>query len=476
MYLFIPALRVLAIIMVTMGLLVIIPAMELSSNSFIFAEFGLLLIGIGIGITLSFRGKLKHINSRQMFLITVSNWVGVALISSIPFYLSNQDISFTDAIFESVSGITTTGSTVLTGLDGMPRDILLWRSITQWIGGIGIIAMAVAVLPFLRIGGMRLFRTESSDWSEKSIPQTRKFLIYLVTSYILLSVLCILAYRISGMDWFDAVNHAMTTISTGGYSTHDASMGHFENLRVHWVSTIFMILGSVPFVIYVQLLSHRHIRIDQQVRAFLAILATASFVLGIYLYLVKDIDLLTAFTLSSMNVTSIVTTTGFASDDYANWGGVALVVFFFLTFIGGCSGSTSGGIKVFRFQIFYLILREQMIRSVHPNAVINLQYNKNVLSKDVIDSSISFIFMLMISISILTLALSLAGLDLVTSLTGTVTALMNVGPGFGEIIGPAGNFSSLPDAAKWILCLAMLLGRLEFLTIVILFSPVFWKG
>jgi len=476
MYLFIPALRVLAIIMVTMGLLVIIPAMELSSNSFIFAEFGLLLIGIGIGITLSFRGKLKHINSRQMFLITVSNWVGVALISSIPFYLSNQNISFTDAIFESVSGITTTGSTVLTGLDGMPRDILLWRSITQWIGGIGIIAMAVAVLPFLRIGGMRLFRTESSDWSEKSIPQTRKFLIYLVTSYILLSVLCILAYWLSGMDWFDAVNHAMTTISTGGYSTHDASMGHFENLRIHWVSTIFMILGSVPFVIYVQLLSHRHIRIDQQVRAFLAILATASFVLGIYLYVVKDIDLLTAFTLSSMNVTSIVTTTGFASDDYANWGGVALVVFFFLTFIGGCSGSTSGGIKVFRFQIFYLILREQMIRSVHPNAVINLQYNKNVLSKDVIDSSISFIFMLMISISILTLALSLAGLDLVTSLTGTVTALMNVGPGFGEIIGPSGNFSSLPDAAKWILCLAMLLGRLEFLTIVILFSPVFWKG
>jgi len=449
---------------------------ELSSNSFIFAEFGLLLIGIGIGITLSFRGKLKHINSRQMFLITVSNWVGVALISSIPFYLSNQNISFTDAIFESVSGITTTGSTVLTGLDGMPRDILLWRSITQWIGGIGIIAMAVAVLPFLRIGGMRLFRTESSDWSEKSIPQTRKFLIYLVTSYILLSVLCILAYWLSGMDWFDAVNHAMTTISTGGYSTHDASMGHFENLRIHWVSTIFMILGSVPFVIYVQLLSHRHIRIDQQVRAFLAILATASFVLGIYLYVVKDIDLLTAFTLSSMNVTSIVTTTGFASDDYANWGGVALVVFFFLTFIGGCSGSTSGGIKVFRFQIFYLILREQMIRSVHPNAVINLQYNKNVLSKDVIDSSISFIFMLMISISILTLALSLAGLDLVTSLTGTVTALMNVGPGFGEIIGPSGNFSSLPDAAKWILCLAMLLGRLEFLTIVILFSPVFWKG
>lgn len=462
--------------MIMMGLLVMIPVMEFSSNSFVFEDFGLVLIFIGLGITLTFRSKIRHVNSRQMFIITVVNWLGVSIISSIPFVLSNQDISFTDAVFESVSGITTTGSTVLSGLDDMPRDILLWRSITQWIGGIGIIGMAVAVLPFLRVGGMRLFRTESSDWSEKSIPQTQKFLLYLVASYLMLTILCIVAYRLSGMGWFDAVNHAMTTISTGGYSTYDSSLGHFDSLLVHWVATVFMILGSVPFIIYVQYISHRHIRIDQQVKAFLAILFGASFTLGCYLYVIRDMDLISAFTTSSLHVTSIVTTTGFASDDYTGWGEVAICIFFFLTFVGGCSGSTSGGIKVFRFQIFYLILREQIIRSIHPNAVINLQYNKKVVNKDVIDSSISFIFMLMISIALLTLALSFVGLDLVTSLTGSVTALMNVGPGFGEVIGPAGNFSSLPDAAKWILCIGMLLGRLEFLTIVILFSPMFWKG
>ncbi len=459
-----------------LSLLLLLPVMEWSDNKMVFASYSLILLIIGLTIALGLRKKIEHINSRQMFIITVANWFGISILASIPYIFSSLHLSVSDAVFESISGITTTGSTVITGLDSLPEDILLWRSITQWIGGVGIIGMAVVILPFLKVGGMRLFRTESSDWSDKEMPQTQKFLSYLVTSYVILTALCAVAYDASGMTAFEAVNHAMTTISTGGYSTSDLSLGHYKNHTIHWIAVVFMILGSVPFVIYVQLISNRRITIDQQVKAFLLIILASSLVLASYLYIVNDMDFMSAATQAALNVTSIVTTTGFVGDNYATWGNVALCLFFFLTFIGGCSGSTSGGIKVFRFQMFFLILREQIIKSVHPRAVVNLQYNKKDMNKDVIDSSISFMFMIMVSISVLTLLLSFTGLDLITSLTGSITALMNVGPGMGDIIGPAGNFHSLPDSAKWILCVGMLLGRLELLTIVVLFSPVFWRG
>lgn len=476
MSLFLPALRVMGVMLKILSLLLMLPVIKWSDNKAMFASYSMFLLVIGLAIAFGVRRKIEHINSRQMFIITVANWLGISILASIPYILSNLHLSVSDAVFESISGITTTGSTVLTGLDRLPEDILLWRSITQWVGGVGIIGMAVVILPFLKVGGMRLFRTESSDWSDKEMPQTQKFLSYLVSSYVILTVLCAFAYAISGMTVFEAVNHAMTTISTGGYSTSDLSLGHYKNHAIHWIAVVFMILGSIPFVIYVQLISHRRITVDQQVKAFFLILFASSAVLASYLYIVNDMDLTSAVTQATLNVTSIVTTTGFVGDNYAAWGDVSLCIFFFLTFIGGCSGSTSGGVKVFRFQMFFLILREQIIKSVHPRAIVNLQYNKKDMSKDVIDSSISFIFMIMVSIFILTLLLSFTGLDLVTSLTGSITALMNVGPGMGDIIGPAGNFHSLPDSAKWILCMGMLLGRLELLTIVVLFSPVFWRG
>lgn len=480
--LFRPAFAVLGGMLLILSLLMLLPAaLALADRG---PDWRAFLIGSGItaaaGIVLLIpnRNSLEHLTSQRMFLVTFANWVGVPLFATLPFTLSNLGISMTDAVFESVSGVTTTGSTILTGLDSMPHDILLWRSMIQWVGGIGFIGMAVAVLPFLRVGGMRLFQTESSDWSEKAVPRARTLFRSLTVTYLVLSMLCALAYWAGGMNGFEAVNHAMTTISTGGYSTSDASIGHFPGKWMQWSACLFMVLGSLPFVLYIKVVSQRRVSalFDSQVNAFLAVVTLSGTLLAVYLHFYGNMKLWDALTLSFVNISSVITTTGFVSTDYSLWGAPAIVLFFFITFIGGCSGSTTGGIKVFRFQLFFLILYDQFVKSIHPQAVTTLRYNNRKVNEDVVSSSIAFMFMAMGSFALLAFILGLTGLDLVTSLTGSLTALMNVGPGLGDIIGPAGNFQSLSSAAKWALCAGMLLGRLEFLSLFILFTRMFWRG
>jgi trk system potassium uptake protein TrkH len=304
--------------------------------------------------------------------------------------------------------------------------------------------------------------------------------VSLVVTYLLLSLLCMSAYALAGMGWFDAINHGMTTIATGGYSTSDASLGHFAGNRwIQWVAVLFMIIGAMPFVLYIRAAAELRLSSvlhDSQVKAFLVLVLLISYGLGVYIAWGRDIPLIDALTLSFLNVVSVITTTGYASDDYGLWGASVVVIFFFITFVGGCSGSTSGGIKIFRFQIFFLILYDQLMKSIHPRAVTSLRYNNRKLNEDVISSSIAFMFVAMAVFCVLALVLGACGLDIVTSLSGALTAIMNVGPGLGDIIGPAGNFQSLPATAKWALCLGMLMGRLEFLTVIILFSRLFWRG
>ncbi len=446
-------------------------------DSMAFLTSSLVTAVVGFVLFYFNRHTLQHLTTRKMFMITAVNWISVAAFAGIPFHLSKLHMSITNAVFESVSGITTTGSTVLTGLDSLPRDILLWRSITQWLGGIGIIAMAVTILPFLRVGGMRLFKTESSDWSDKATPQIRVQLQYLSMVYIFLTCVCLLYYWAFGMPVFEAVNHAMTTISTGGYSTSDNSIGNFQSHAILWGTVVFMALGGLPFTIYVHFLINRRFSFtgDSQVKAYILLLIIAGTFMSLYLYDTGIMTLDDALIQGFLNTTSIMTTTGYVSTDYGKWGGGALAVFFFLTFVGGCSGSTSGGIKIFRFQLFWLYLREQLVRSVHPNAIISMEYNNRIVTKDVISSSISFMYMAMWSYAMLTIILSLSGLDLITSITGAMTALMNVGPGLGDIIGPSGSFQTLPDFTKWVLCFGMLLGRLEYLALYILFTPHYWR-
>ena len=430
---------------------------------------GSVLIGMGYRD----RGELRP---RDMYLLTGTSWIVVCIFAALPMVII-QEISYTDAFFETMSGITTTGSTVLVGLDHAPAGLLIWRSMLHWLGGIGFIGMAVAILPLLRIGGMRLFQTESSDWGDKVLPRSHMIAKYILGLYSLLTLLAFLAYWAAGMQPFDAINHAMATISTGGFSTSDSSLANWQQPAVHWVAVVFMILGSLPFTLLVAAGrgNYRALMKDQQVRGFCAFLLVTWVLLALWLTLHSEHAWWDALRIVAVNVTSVVTTTGFALGDYTTWGGFAILVFFYLTFVGGCSGSTAGGLKIFRFQVAYVLLKANLTLMIHPRAVITQQYNRHPLDEDIIRSLITFSFFFTITIGAIALGLGLLGLDWVTALTGAATAVCNVGPGLGPVIGPAGNFSSLPDAAKWLLTLGMLLGRLEILTLLVPLTRAFWR-
>lgn len=433
-------------------------------------------LGVGLFLVLLPRPHHVHLRPRDMYLLTTLSWLIVCCFSALPMVLI-QEISYADAFFETMSGITTTGASVLTGLDQASPGLLIWRSLLHWLGGIGFIGMAVAVLPLLRVGGMRLFQTESSDWSEKVMPRTHMVAKYILYIYILFTLIATCAFYWAGMSAFDAINHAMSAVSTGGFSTSDTSMAHFP-VETHWVAIVFMILGSLPFTLYVATLRGNYVALfkDEQVRGFLIMLALISAVLSLWYWLhTQDVSPLDAVRVATFNVISIVSTTGFAMGDYSLWGDFAVMLFFYLTFMGGCSGSTSGGLKIFRFQVAYALLRANLRQLIHPRAVIRQHYNGHPLDEDIVRSILTFSFFFTITIAVLALCLAFIGLDFVTALTGAATAVCNVGPGLGSIIGPSGNFAPLPDSAKYLLGIGMLLGRLEIITVLVLLTRTFWK-
>ncbi|MBK8972624.1 MAG: TrkH family potassium uptake protein [Hahellaceae bacterium] len=482
MYLFVPLFNVLSIALALLALSMLTPlALILAGETIEYMVFIQSATATAVG-SLFFRalgrGYRRRLIQRQLFLITAGSWLVAPFFAMLPFLLIEKPLSLADAFFETVSGITTTGATVITGLDQLTPDILLYRSILQWFGGVGIIGMAIAILPSLKTGGMKLFRTESSDWSEKATARTNNLLNGIMAAYITLTILCFICYRLAGMDLFNAINHALTTVATGGFSTSDQSFAQFESHALHWIAIFFMIAGSIPFFLYVQAWHVRSARVfsNVQVLGLLAITAGVTLILAIDLAATENKGLLEALTLSAFNVTSVISTTGYASADYMQWGNATVVTFFFLMFIGGCSGSTSGGVKVFRCQLFFVQLKKQLIKSIHPNAVIASKYGGRMVSEDIMQSCIAFIFLVMTSLIVVTFLLSLTGLDFMTSATGASSALMNVGPGLGHIIGPAGSFKPLSDVAKWLLSFSMILGRLEFIAIVILFTRTFWRG
>ncbi len=430
----------------------------------------------GLTLILIFRSSTISLATRQLYLLTTFSWILLSLAGSLPLIFAHHPLSLVDAVFESVSGITTTGSTVMSHLQTLPPSILLWRSLLQWIGGLGVIGMAVSILPFLQIGGMKLFQTESSDWSEKSLPKFHGLARALLVSYLLITLLCAVSYWMGGMSIFDAINHAMTTVSTGGYATDDRSMARFGP-AILWISVLFMIAGALPLTFFIRYFTARsiHYQVDQQVMGFLLITASLILLMTLQLMSVNTLPPFEALTQAAFNITSVITTTGYASSDYTNWGQFSIALFFIVTFIGGCSGSTSGGMKVFRFQLSFLFLLNQLKKQVHPHGIFLIKYNGKRIEDDITASAIAFSFMFFIALAITTLLLTAFGVDFITSFTGSVTALTNVGPGLGDIIGPAGNFAPLPDFAKWTLSFAMILGRLELLSVIVLFSTVFWK-
>jgi trk system potassium uptake protein TrkH len=431
----------------------------------------------GVLLMLANHTSWGALNLRQTFLMTGLAWIIVCAFASIPFMTSGLGLSPADAYFEAMSALTTTGSTVISGLDHLPPGMLLWRSLLQWLGGVGIIGMGIAILPFLRVGGMQLFQSESSDRSDKVAPRASDLVASVAWVYMTLTVACTVALAFAGMSVFDAVNHAMTAVSTGGFSTRDASITAWESPLIEWVLVVFMMLGGMPFVRFIGLMrkTAKPFWADTQVLWYIGFLVAVSVGLAIWLSLTQEVHWLDAIRLTAFNVVSIVTTTGYASADYSLWGPMAEIGFFMLTFVGGCTGSTAGGLKIFRFEILFIVLHMLQRRLYSPNLVIPLTYNGRPFSTDIMISVMSFGFVYMATVFVLALLLGFMGSDIITALSGAATAVSNVGPGLGPVIGPTGNFATLPDGAKWLLAFGMLLGRLEFFTVLVILSPTFWR-
>ena len=436
---------------------------------------------IGTALVLTNRGTFSGgITTRQGFLLTTIAWLVTSVFAAIPFMLCELEMTVADSIFEAVSGITTTGATVIIGLDFAPPGLLLWRAILQWLGGIGIIVMGIAILPMLNIGGMQLFRTENSDRSDKILPRTAQIASNIGLVYVGLSGLCALFYFLSGMNWFDAVAHSMTTISTGGLSTRDSSIGGFGSMGIEWTAILFMMLSGRPFVLYIQAVrgNRQPLLQDVQARWYLCIVAIGTIALTSEHIIVSGTYPSVEETVrhSVFATITVMTGTGYSSDDYNQWGTLAVATIFFFSCLGGCTGSTTGGIKIFRIVILYQVARVQVMRLFQPSGVFRVLYNHRPIGEEMTTSVLAFIFLFGLTFALVALALSVTGLSFVTAMSGSIAALANVGPGLGPVIGPAGNYQPVPDAAKWVLSFAMLFGRLELFTILVLFVPAFWRN
>jgi len=469
----------LGILQIILGIFMLIPIFV----QFFFKEidssfFGASIITIIFG-TLFFLSNLDHdkkLSLQQAFLLTALSWLSIAIFGSLPLIFSEVNFSFTNAFFESMSGITTTGSTIIPNLEEMPKAILLWRAILQWLGGIGIIVMAITLMPIMNVGGMQLFKISNSDSSEKILPKSKEIALRLIYIYSGLTTLCAISYKILGMDTFDSITHSMTTIATGGFSNYNDSIGFFNSFSIEISAMIFIILGSLPFIAYIKFLNgdRKIFFSDIQIRTFLKIILISILILSIYLFFDKSSELNLRTVL--FNVISILTGTGYVNAQFDNWGGFPLIIFIGLMFIGGCAGSTTCGIKIFRFQILYSFVLNQLKKIIYPKGVFVLKYNQSPVDDKFTASIISFIYMYLVIFFTITALLSLTGLDFITSISGAATSISNVGPGLGSTIGPNGNFSSLPDISKWILSFGMILGRLELFAILVLFLPSFWRN
>ena len=456
---------------------VVIDAMAGNPDWKVFAGSACVTLFVGITLILTNRiGKVRF-TVRQAFVLTTFSWLVMACFAALPFVFADLNLSYTDAFFEAMSGITTTGSTVISGLDKVAPGILFWRAILQWLGGIGIIVMAVAVLPMLQVGGMQLFRMESSDRSEKVLPRVAQIASAIGIIYVVISMICATAYWLAGMTAFEAIAHAMTTIATGGFSTSDGSLGYFQSAAIDWIAVFFMIVGSLPFVLYLQLIRGNAgaLLSDSQIRWFLIITAVSVSLVVAWQTLNNSMELGEALRYVAFNVVSIMTGTGYSTTDFSLWGGFAVVVFFFVMFVGGCAGSTTCGLKVFRLQVLYATTIAQVGKLRQPHGVFIPHFNRKPIPEAVSESVMSFFFFYVLTFTLLALGLGAVGLDFLTSISGAATAIANVGPGLGTTIGPGGTFATLPDEAKWMLSFGMLLGRLELFTVLVLFMPSFWR-
>ena len=471
---------IIGVLQIILGIFMAIPIF----SQFIFSEIdssfitsSAITLVFGVLFVLSNLDYEKKINLKQAFLLTTLSWLTIAIFGSLPFYFSDLNISFTDSFFESMSGLTTTGSTIISNLELAPKSVLLWRALLQWLGGIGIIVMAITLMPIMNIGGMLLFKVLNTDSSEEILPSSKEISLKLILIYFVLTFLCALAYKIFGMGFFDSLTHSMTTIATGGFSNYNESIGHFNNVKIEITAMLFIILGSLPFIAYIKFLNgNRKVFLnDSQIKTFIKLIIFSILILFFYLFIKIEDFSLSDFRYISFNSISILTGTGYVTGKFDQWGSFSLFFFLILMFIGGCAGSTTCGVKIFRIQILYKFIINQLKKIIFPRGIFVIKYENNNVNDKFLASIISFIYLYILLFFLITALLSLSGLDFITSISGAATSISNVGPGLGSVIGSSGNFSTLPDFSKWILSAGMLLGRLELFAILVLFLPSFWK-
>ena len=444
----------------------------------VFAFSGFMVGGLSLMTALATRGAPPVFTKRLGFLLVNLLWAVFSLVGAVPIFLSGQNLTFAQALFECISGITTTGSTVLVGLDTMPPGLLMWRSLLAWLGGIGIVALGLFVLPFLRVGGMSFFKMESSDTNDKPFARLASFTRAFVAVYIAITLSCAIAYDFAGMSHFDAINHAFTTVATAGFSTHDASFGFFLNNSLLWISSFFMLISSLPFSILIVFIVRGRLDTlrDPQIIVFIGYVAAFSVAVAVYNHLANDVNFATALTHSVFNFASLLSTTVYSSEDYALWGPFVVLCAFFATFMGGCAGSTAGGVKAYRFVILANVISVGLKKLIYPNAVYSVRYGKVTVDAETQRNVFLFFAAFVFLWAFGSLGMGALGYDVETSISAVITALSNVGPGIGPIIGPAGNFSALGDPALCLLSLMMLLGRLEILSVLVIMMPMFWRS
>ncbi len=476
-----PVINLIGLLLCTLSIFMLFPGLidlilgDEDWAAFLVSSF--ITLFVGAGLYLSSRGnKSEHLELRQAFLLTNSAWISISIFGSLPFLFSNLNLSIIDALFESTSGITTTGATIIENLESVSHGILFWRALLQWLGGIGIIVMAIAILPMLSIGGMQLFKTESYETPDKIIPRAAIFASGISVVYILLTGIWALMLWIAGMPSFDSIAHAMTTLATGGYSTKSSSLAAFDSINIEIIIICGMIVGSLPFVHYLSILKSgwKNLINDDQVKWFLLILIFVVFMVTFNLYL-NGQNFLDSLRISFFNVVSVITGTGFGTDDFSDWGGFATTLFLILMFMGGCAGSTTCGLRMARIQVLVANAKTQITKLLVPHAVVVPYYNKKPIPEAVTESVMGFFFLYILVFIIISCLLGSLGLDFITSLSGAASAIGNVGPGLGEIIGPSSTYQNIPDLGKFVLCLGMILGRLEIFAILVMFSVSFWK-
>ncbi|MFN7011841.1 MAG: TrkH family potassium uptake protein [Allorhizobium sp.] len=443
----------------------------------VFATCAFMVGGLSLMAAMATRGAPPTFSKRLGFLLVNVLWAVFAVVGAVPFMFSGPELNFAQALFEATSGITTTGSSVISGLDTMPPGLLMWRSLLAWLGGIGIVALGLFVLPFLRVGGMSFFKMESSDTNDKPFARLATFTRAFIAIYVGITIVCAIAYDFAGMSHFDAINHAFSTVATAGFSTHDASFGYFNSDAILWISTFFMTLCSLPFSILIVFSVRGRLDAlrDPQIVVFLGYVSAFAIATAVYNHLKNGVALLDALTHSFFNFASILSTTGFASQDYLLWGPFVVMAAFFATFIGGCSGSTAGGIKAYRFIILFNVITTGLKKLIYPNAVYSIRYGKQTVDAET-QRTVFLFFSAYVFLWVMgSLAMAALGYDFTTSTSAVITALSNVGPGVSALIGPVGNFATFNEPELYLLSLMMLLGRLEVLSVLVLLMPIFWR-